>query len=133
MSASDLFVTKVGPLLSINSIEDVPESWRPDLMVMDTIDRVTIVQAQKSLGVPDDALPTPASLGVFGTSLENLGKHGMRVLRKIRAKQSVIRSLKAHESAGTVPPTLVLRIPASMDTDEYARLGCDAMLSFWRC
>jgi hypothetical protein len=133
MSASDVFVTKVGPLLpinSINSIEDVPESWRPDLLVMDTIDRVTIVQAQQSLGVPDDALPTTASFGVFGTSLEKLGQHVMRVLRKIRAKQSVIRSLKAHESAGTVPPTLVIRIPVSMDTDAYARLGCDAHAQF---
>jgi hypothetical protein len=128
LTASELFVAEVASQLSISSIEDLFEA------VFDTIDRATMLRVQDSFGVPEVPTIPSESFGEFCVPLENLGKHVMRILRKVRTKvkfkQSVIRSLKAHEAAGTFPPTLIVRVPASMDSDKYPRLGGAAHASF---
>jgi hypothetical protein len=132
MKAPENFLAKVSQLLpGLTGAADLPESWRADLSVVGTLDAAMISRAHSSLNVVTDPRGRITSFGVFATSLEQVGKYVVKLVRRQRQKLSVIRSLEAHVAAGTMPPTLVIKVPESMIRDPaYKRSGGDKHAAF---
>jgi hypothetical protein len=125
MKASEAFLAQVSQHLpALSGAADLPESWVVDLSVVDALDAAMIARAHSSLNVATDLRGRITSLGVFASALEGMGKYVVKLVRKLRQKRSVIRSLEVHVEKGTMPPTLVIRVPESMSQDTaYRRLG----------